>query len=167
MAPGPDIEAVVLSALESLGIQYEMIEIDPDFADTAAFCQQYGYSLDNCGNTIVVASKRGAKSYCACIVRGDNRLDVNHTVRRLMGVSRASFASADETHEITGMEIGGVTPFALPESIPIYADPSLLALDYIILGSGGRSSKVRLAPGQLERLPNMEFVAGLTVPSAR
>ena len=84
-----------------------------------------------------------------------------------MGVSRASFASHDETREITGMEIGGVTPFALPESVPIYADPGLLSLDYIILGSGGRSSKLRLAPGQLEQLPNFEFVAGLSTPSAR
>ena len=167
MTSSPDIEAVVVSALESLGIQYEMIEIDPDFADTADFCQQYGFSLANCGNTIVVASKRGAKNYCACIVSGSDRLDVNHTVRRLMGVSRASFASPDETSEVTGMEIGGVTPFALPESIPIYADPGLLAMDYIILGSGGRSSKVRLAPGDLERLPNIEFVAGLSVPATR
>ena len=162
MASDGDIESVVLSTLESLGINYEIIEIDPDFADTAVFCQHYGFSLDNCGNTIVVASKRGAKSYCACIVSGSDRLDVNHTVKRLMGVSRASFASADETREITGMEIGGVTPFALPESMPVYADPSLLALDYIILGSGGRSSKVRLAPGELERLPKVEFVAGLS-----
>lgn len=167
MVSGQGIEAVVVSALESLRIQYELIEIDPEFADTADFCRRYGFSLDICGNTIVVASKRGAKSYCACIVAGNNRLDVNHTVKRLMGVSRASFASADETSEITGMEIGGVTPFALPESIPVYADPTLLDLDSIILGSGSRSSKVRLAPGELERLPNIEFVAGLSVPSAR
>ena len=167
MESRPDIEAVVASALESLGIQYDLIEIDPHFADTAAFCEQYGFSIVNCGNTIVVASKRGTKSYCACIVRGDNRLDVNHTVRRLMGVSRASFASADETSEITGMEIGGVTPFALPESLPIYADPSLLALEYIILGSGSRASKVRMAPGELKRVPNIEFVTGLSAPPAK
>ena len=59
----------------------------------------------------MVASKRGQKKHCACIVAATDRLDVNKRVKGLMEVSRASFAGADETMEITGMMIGGVTPF--------------------------------------------------------
>ena len=114
MAQGTDIEKVVVANLAELEIPYELIEIDPAYADTAAFCQQYGYTLDVCGNTIVVASKRGPKQYSACVVLGSDRLDVNKTVRALMGVSRLSFASAGETESLTGMTVGGVTPFALP-----------------------------------------------------
>ena len=44
----------------------------------------------------------------------------------LMGVSRASFASAEETRESTEMMIGGVTELALPEGLGIYADLRLL-----------------------------------------
>jgi prolyl-tRNA editing enzyme YbaK/EbsC (Cys-tRNA(Pro) deacylase) len=51
---------------------------------------------------------------------GTTRLDVNHAVKRLMGVSKLSFASADETMALTGMVIGGVTIFALPPDLPIY-----------------------------------------------
>ena len=43
---------------ESLSAKLGSIEIDPSYADTAEFCQQYGYSLDVCGNTIMVVSKR-------------------------------------------------------------------------------------------------------------
>ena len=32
------------------------------------------------------------------------------------------------------MMIGGVTPFALPAELPLYADEKLMALDYVILG---------------------------------
>ena len=157
------IEARVVSTLSDLGIEHDLIQIDPDFADTAEFCEKYGYTLEGSGNTIIVASKRGAKKYCACIVQGSARLDVNKTVKKLMGVSRASFASAEETMELTGMLIGGVTAFALPEDIPVYADQKLLEQESIILGSGSRSSKIMIAPEAISKIPGAQFIDGLSL----
>ena len=157
------IEARVVSTLNDLGIEHDLIQIDPDFADTAEFCEKYGYTLEGSGNTIIVASKRGAKKYCACIVQGSARLDVNKTVKRLMGVSRASFASAEETMELTGMLIGGVTAFALPEDMPVYADQKLLEQESIILGSGSRSSKIMIAPEEISKIPGAQFIDGLSL----
>ena len=164
MTSTQDIEARVASTLESLCIQFEKFEIYPDYADTAAFCEKYGYSMDESGNTILVASKRGAKKYCACIVKATDRLDVNHAVKGLMEVSRVSFASPDDTREVTGMMIGGVTPFALPDDMPIYVDQQILALDSVILGSGSRSSKLSMAPEELKKTPNLQFIEGLAMP---
>ena len=158
-----DIEVQVVSTLDRLGISHELIRIDPNFADTAEFCEKYGYTLEGSGNTIIVASKRGAKKYCACIVQGSARLDVNKTVKRLMGVSRASFASAEETMELTGMMIGGVTAFALPEDLPVYADEKLLSQESIILGSGSRSSKIKVAPQDITKIPSAQFIDGLSL----
>ena len=158
-----DIESQVVATLERLGIEHEVIRIDPDFADTAEFCEKYGYTLEGSGNTIIVASKRGAKKFCACIVQGSARLDVNKTVKRLMGVSRASFASADETKELTGMMIGGVTAFALPDDLPVYADEKLLSQESIILGSGSRSSKIQIAPQDIVKIPGAQFIDGLSM----
>ena len=158
-----DIEVQVVSTLDRLGISHELIRIDPNFADTTEFCEKYGYTLEGSGNTIIVASKRGAKKYCACIVQGSARLDVNKTVKRLMGVSRASFASAEETMELTGMMIGGVTAFALPEDLPVYADEKLLSQESIILGSGSRSSKIKVAPQDITKIPGAQFIDGLSL----
>ena len=158
-----DIERSVVTNLQELGISYELVQINPDFADTADFCREYGYSLDICGNTILVASKRGEKQYAACIVLGSDRLDVNKTVRSLMGVSRLSFASAEETEALTGMAVGGVTPFALPADLQVYADEKVLSVERLILGSGSRSSKILVAPEDLRKLPKMQFVAGLSI----
>ena len=158
-----DVESRVRAALAGLGIAgWEWIPIDPAFGDTADFCAEYGFDLPHCANTIIVASKRGPAAYCACIVRGCDRLDVNRTVRRLMGVSRASFASADETRRLTGMLIGGVTALALPPQLPIYADQLLLEMDYVVLGAGSRSAKVKMPPAELSKLPNLQFIAGLS-----
>ena len=105
MTQQSDIEKAVEANLRELRISYDLVQINPDFADTADFCREYGYSLDVCGNTIVVASKRGEKQYSACIVLGSDRLDVNKAVRSLMGVSRLSFASPEETVALTGMTV--------------------------------------------------------------
>ena len=162
MTSADDVGAKVDSSVNGLKIIHDLIEIDADFADTAAFCEQYDFPLDHCGNTIIVAAKKPLGQYCACIVRGSERLDVNQTVKRLMGVSRLSFASAEETRNLTGMMIGGVTPFGLPAGLPIYADEKLLELDYVILGSGSRSSKLKISPTELHKIPGLHFVVGLS-----
>ena len=161
MMDGDTIEKQVLAELEAIGIHYERIEIDPEFADTAEFCEKYNFPLANSGNTIVVAAKKEPLQYAACVVRADTRLDVNHRVRQLMGVRRLSFAGAEQTAQLTGMQIGGVTVLALPEGLPIYIDARLMELEYVILGSGSRSSKLKLSPELFRRMPSVEIVADL------
>ena len=109
-----DIQAKVAAELAALETPYEVLDIDPAFADTAAFCEKYGYEPGVSANTIVIGSRREPRKFCACVVLANSRLDVNHAVRRLMGTRRLSFASAADTVKITGMELGGVTVFALP-----------------------------------------------------
>jgi len=161
MSDDATIEARVAQALEGMGATWELMRIDPDFADTAAFCEKYAVPLDHSGNTIIVASKKEPKQYCACLVLATTRLDVNHAVRRLMDVSRVSFATAEETQALTGMMIGGVTLLALPPDLPIHVDDRVMALDYVILGGGSRSSKIKIAPEALKRLPGVNIVPGL------
>ena len=159
-----DIEQHVKLTLASMNVTYDWIEVDPDFAETAAFCQMYGFPMDHSGNTIIIASKRGEKKYSACIVLGTDRLDVNRKVRDLMGVSRLSFANADETMDLTGMMIGGVTPFGLPEALPVYVDAMIMGLDYVILGAGSRSAKIKVNPAGLLGIPAASVIEGLSMP---
>ena len=161
-----DIEARVRQTLEGLGVPYELMVIDPAYADTAAFCAKYGASPEHSLNTIIVGSKREPRQYAACVVRATTRLDVNHAVRGLMGVARLSFASAEETMALTGMMIGGVTLFALPATLPVYVDEPLVALDYVILGGGSRSLKIKTSPEVFARIPNARIVPGLAVPAS-
>ena len=161
MTGASEIEARVIASLEHYGEPYEVIEIDPAYADTALFCEKYGYPPEQSANTIIVGTKKEPKQYSASVVRATARLDVNHCVKQLMGNARVSFAPADETAALTGMMIGGVTALALPEGMPVYVDPGLMGLDYIILGGGSRSKKIRVAPRVLERIPGAEVIEGL------
>src|SRR3989475_12999756 len=159
--PVEDIERRVVEVLGRLGVPYERESIDPDYADTGPYCERYGVPLEHAANTISVASKKAPRQFAACVVKATTRLDVNHAVRRLLNTNRVSFASADETRALTGMLIGGVTVFALPPELPIYVDEQVMAHDWIILGSGSRSSKIRVAPEVLRRLPGSRIMPGL------
>jgi prolyl-tRNA editing enzyme YbaK/EbsC (Cys-tRNA(Pro) deacylase) len=154
---GPQVHPKVREALGRWQIEHEVIPCDAKYADTADFCATYGYPLHTSGNSILVASTRGPKCYALGVVRATHRLDVNHTMRRLMGVPRASFAKAEETMDVTGMAIGGVTPFGLPDDLTIYLDEGLRDLEYVILGAGTRWAKIKVHPHQLEKIPNARF----------
>ena len=114
------------------------------------------------GNTIIVASKKEPKSFVACLVLASYKLDVNKTVRKLMEVSKVSFASAEDTKNLTGMMIGGVTIFGLPDNLTIYLDDKLFQLDYLIVGSGSRSTKVKINPEELKKIPNSIVISDLS-----
>lgn len=156
-----DAGARVIEVLQAMDAAFEIIECDPTLADTAVFCERYGIPLDQSGNCIIVASRSEPRRFCACVVLSTNRLDVNGTVRRLMGVRKASFASAEDTTALTGMIIGGVTPFGLPDAVPLYLDSRLMALDWLVVGGGSRSQKVKVAPSVLAALPGAEVIEGL------
>src|SRR5918911_5234798 len=102
-----EVENRVRDQLEQLGVEYEIIPCDPALADTAAFCAAYGYAPEESANTILVIGKADPPKYVACVVLANTRLDVNRTVRHRLGVRKASFASVDETRDVTGMLIGG------------------------------------------------------------
>ena len=149
--------------LRDLEVPYDLFPCDPALADTAAFCAAYGFSPAESANTIVVIGKSDLPRYAACVTLAPYRLDVNRTVRDRLGTRKASFAPADVTAELTGMQIGGVTVFGLPPSLPIWVDTRVMGLERIVLGGGSRSWKVIAPPAILSRLPGVEVVDGLAI----
>jgi len=157
------IEAAVRSALDAAGARYEELACDPAFADTAQFCARYGIDPADSANAILVATRREPKVHVLCLVLATTRLDVNHAVADLVGVKKLSFASAEETVEVTGMVLGGVTPFGVPASIPVYVDARVIGRPTVVIGGGSRSTKIRLDPEVFTRLPGCRVVEGLAM----
>lgn len=158
-----DIEYRVRATVAGSGFDYELIDCDPELADTAAFCAHYGYPMEQSANTIMVASRRPEGHHAACVVLAVDRLDVNKRVRRLLGVQRLSFAPPEVTAEVTGMLMGGVTPLGLPESLPLWIDARVMDHPWVILGGGSRSLKIKTSPLILKQLPNAEVIEGLAL----
>ena len=154
-------ESMIRGVLVNLPVTAEIIACDPEKADTAVFCAHYGYALEDSANTILVSAKTGEKRTVACVLLADSRLDVNHVVRKRLKSRRVSFTSAEKTRELTGMEIGGVTPLALPDDMPLWIDARVMQRETIVLGGGGRNTKIVTTPKVFEYIPNTEIVDAL------
>lgn len=159
-----DPTLLVARALARLGAVHTVMACDPAAADTAVFCERYGIAPQDSANTILVAIKREPRRYVACVVLATTRLDVNHKLREVLGEKRLSFADAAESVAVTGMLVGGVAPFGLPDDVPVLVDQAVMERPGIVLGGGGRDTKVRLAPAELLKVPGLRVVPGLANP---
>lgn len=160
----PEAGRQVTSSLARLAVVHSLMACDPAAADTAIFCERYGISPEDSANTILVAVKREPRRHVACVVLATTRLDVNHKLRDVLGEKRLSFADADETVAVTGMLVGGVAPFGLPDTVPVLVDAAVMERREIVLGGGGRDTKLRVAPAELLKLPGLRVVTGLAQP---
>jgi prolyl-tRNA editing enzyme YbaK/EbsC (Cys-tRNA(Pro) deacylase) len=159
-----DLRAAVIAGLEAVGADYTTMECDPDLADTAAFCAHYDIPPNQSANAIVLASKRPEGIHAMFLVLATTRLDVNRTGRDLMGVKKVSFAPPDLTADVTGMVMGGVTPFGRPEGLPLFVDAAVTAHPWVIVGGGTRDMKVKVDPEIFARMPGTTVVEGLATP---
>ena len=163
----PDLLAApVAAALAALGeaeaAAVGVAEIDPELADTAAFCERYGVGPAESANCVVIAGRRdGQARYAACVILATTRADVNNVARRELDVRKASFAAMDDAVAQTEMEYGGITPVGLPQGWPVLVDARVADAPTVVIGSGVRRSKLVL-PGELvASLPGARVIDGL------
>ena len=147
--------------LESTDLEFEVMDCDPKFADTNVFCKEYGIDLEDSVNAILVKTKTGELKYAACALLATTKLDINKTIRKKLAARKVSFADIEETAKLTGMDIGGVTPLTLPESLPLWVDSKVMQRSSVVLGGGNRSSKIKVSPKIFNFTYNTEIIDGL------
>ncbi len=157
------LDPSVAECLQKYGIEYKVLYCAPELADTVKFCEHYGYKLEHASNAIVVATKLRPFMFACCMVLATTKLDVNKRVRHLFDGQKVSFATPDQTCELTGMLIGGVTPFGL-QSIPLWIDEAVMQQPQVIAGGGNRSTKIMLNPQEYLKLPNAKVIDALAIP---
>ncbi len=151
----------VRAALESwdLASHVEVVEIDPEHADTATLCEVAQVPAESGANCVIISGKRaGEERLAAMLVPAHRRADVNNAIKRLLDVRKCSFHPHERAVEETGMEYGGITPIGVPASWRVLIDPGVGDIDICVIGSGVRRSKI-LVPGHvLLNLPGAEVV---------
>jgi Cys-tRNA(Pro)/Cys-tRNA(Cys) deacylase len=88
--------------------------------------------------------------YVMVLVAGPRQVDWK-ALRRYLGQSRLTMASAEEVLTVTGFEIGAVSPFGLPHPIRLLLDDSVKSENEVSIGSGVRGKTVILSTGDLVR----------------
>ena len=88
---------------------------------------------------------------CMLIVAaGDAKID-NRKFKDTFGF-KAKMLSHEDALRFTGHAVGGVCPFALPESVRVYCDSSLWRFDYVYPACGSSNSAIKLTPDELVEL---------------
>lgn len=79
--------------------------------------------------------------YVMVLMAGPQQIDWK-ALRQYLGKSRLTMAKPEEVLEITGYQIGAVSPFGMPQPMRTLVDESVLAQDEISIGSGRHSTTV-------------------------
>lgn len=138
----------------------EVAPIDPELADTAAFCAAYDVAPEASANCVVVEGRRGERVVrAAVLVLATDRADVNGVVRRHLDVRKISFMGGAAAQELTDMRQGGITPVGLPADWPILVDERVVAAGPVVVGGGLRGSKLLVDGAALAALPGAVTLA--------
>lgn len=133
--------------------------IDPELADTAAFCERYDVDPAASANCVVVRARRGeTERQVAVMVLATDRADINKTVRKHLGVRKVGFSAQPDTEAATGMTSGGITPVGLPDDWPVLVDTAVAEAELVVIGGGVRGSKLLVPGPELAQLPRAEVL---------
>lgn len=160
-APVADALLALAATAPELAASALVIEIDPELADTETMTEAFGMDLALSSNCILVAGKRaGEERVAACVIRATTNVDVNHAVKKILDVRKASFWPQERAVEASGMEYGGITPVGTPKEWRLLID-SRCAQGWSCIGSGLRRSKLFVTGDLLTALPGAEIIEDL------
>lgn len=135
----------VRSYLEPFGFADRIMEFSVSSATVELAAQAVGVEGARIAKTL---SLHDGDSGCMLIVAaGDAR--INNRRFKDTFLQKARMLSHDEALEFTGHAVGGVCPFALPESVKVYLDSSLKRFDTVYPAAGSAASAVKLTPEEL------------------
>ncbi len=99
--------------------------------------------------TLVMEDDRG--SPFIILMHGDKQVSTKDLARTI-GVKSVQAASHEAAQKHTGYLIGGISPFGLRKSLPIYVEASVLRLPRIFINAGKRGFVVEISSTDLARV---------------
>jgi len=131
----------VTAALDAAGIPYRFFVHPGPVHSLEQAAAERGQTPDQVVRSIVF--RLAAGEFVMVLCAGARQISWP-ALRQYLSVSRVSMASRDEVREVTGYELGAVSPFGLPTPLRILIDESVLSSAEISLGSGVRGTTVIL-----------------------
>lgn len=93
------------------------------------------------------------------IASGDRLVDRGILAAKFgVGKKQIKLADAETVLRLTGYPAGGVPPFGHPAPLPTLLDRAVLAWDAVYGGGGDDRTLLRIAPGELARVTDAEWV---------
>jgi len=135
----------VRSYLLAKNPELQIIVMDKDTSTAPLAAMALGIEVGQIAKSILFKTKD--EDYFMVVSAGDVKIN-SKAIKKMIG-SRVRMANAQEVEEITGFKIGGVCPFALASSIPIYLDESLKRYDVVYAAAGTANTALPITFEQL------------------
>ena len=139
-----------------------LIEGHQSTATVADAAATLGVGPERIAKTLTV--RAGGETFLL-VTRGDARLS-NAKCKAEFG-ARPRMLDPEETLALTGHPVGGVCPFGLATTLPIYLDVSLRAFATVFPAAGSRTSSLEVTPQRLFELVGSRWVDLCTLPEAQ
>lgn len=108
--------------------------------------EERGQSPDQVVRSLVFRLNKG--EYVMVLTAGPTQVSWR-AFRQYLGQSRVTTASREEVLQVTGYQLGAVSPFGLPAPMRILVDQSVLRPEEVSIGSGERGLTVILRTDDL------------------
>lgn len=130
-----------------------LIEVEESTATVDTAARALGVEPGRIAKTLAV---RAGDHLFLLVARGDAQLD-NRKCKDEFG-ARPRMLGPEETLDVTGHPVGGVCPFGLKSSLPVYVDVSLQEFDTVYPAAGSLNTSVKVSPQRLFELVGTGWV---------
>jgi len=103
------------------------------------------------------------EDFVMILMAGDQRLD-NRKFKDIFK-AKAKMPEALEVMQVTGHPVGGVCPFGLKQTIPIYLDYSLQSYSHVFPAAGAPNTAIKLNINDLKELTDGQWVDVIKNPT--
>ena len=133
----------------SFGMEDRVIEFTVSSATVELAAQALGVDGARIAKTLSFKTPEGCMLILAA---GDARID-NHKFKDKFHM-KAKMLTPEEVLDLVGHPVGGVCPFGIDESIPVYLDVSMQRFKTVFPAVGSASSAIELDLDELYRYSN-------------
>ncbi|GAA1327871.1 YbaK/EbsC family protein [Leucobacter albus] len=140
----------VKSYLAAEGFTGPVLEFSESSATVELAAAQAGTEPARIAKTLAFASTSDEPGAILVVAAGDAKVNGGMFKREFRG--KPSMLKFDEVEPLTGHPVGGVCPFANPDSARVYLDESLRRFDTVFPAAGSANSAVELTLAELEDL---------------
>jgi len=105
-----------------------------------------------------------SEEFALALIAGREQVDWR-SLRKLVGRSRMRMATEDEVLEVTGFQVGTVTPFGMKKQVKVLIDPNVFKEEEISIGSGIRNTAILMKSADLRQALREAEIVSLTEES--
>lgn len=138
----------VRSYFKANHINKEIIEFPVSSATVELAAQAAGVEPARIAKTLSFYTKE-KDAAILIVTAGDMKID-NSKFKHFFGM-KAKMLGPEDVEPLTGHAIGGVCPFANPDTVKVYLDVSMKRFDTVFPAAGSGNSAVEMTCGELEK----------------